>query len=168
MPKQVKLNSTGDLRQAVDDALPVVLGKLGCVQEFGMLDVKLALGYTMGVLAAATFLLDKKLGWNDSYWAQFGLTAVFGVVASVYYYRLYFVEDNTKYTGTREGQAVLVRGVVPDKYSPVYSVTVTVDGKQHTQDVLFTKWFTKSGYLHEEAVKEWFAEALATAARAKQ
>ncbi|ODQ77381.1 hypothetical protein BABINDRAFT_169249 [Babjeviella inositovora NRRL Y-12698] len=162
---KVNLSSTNELRNVVDDRLPEVMGHIGYEQDFSIVDRKLAVGYVTGIMAAAVFLLDKKLGFKASYNYVVLLLALYSVGMAYFYYFTSTVEKSIKYVGYDKKEAkdkVTISTEVKDKYEPVLTIEVNLNDKSVKQDVHFNKFFNETGYLEVVPVIDYFKLQLST------
>jgi signal peptidase complex subunit 2 len=143
------LSSVVDLRTTVDDNLAASMGALGYTQEFGLVDLKIALGYLSALIAAAVYFADKKYGFAATYWwtvagvvAYFALSAALWVVATRF--------RDVKYVGRADDGTRVTVATWTEKYTPVYRYRVSVGGRTQSGGFDFTKLFDGLGYYKEE------------------
>ena len=109
LQSQLILTSTPDCKNTTDDALQNYLNGLKFRQSHWYTDVKLGLGYTAVIIAAITFALDYKFG--------FEATKAFTTLAVVIYFLLngaftwwiWQVEKSMIYVGAWKGRKVSSR-----------------------------------------------------------
>ena len=96
------LTSNAELKNTTDDTLPNYLSSLKFRQSHFFSDVRLALGYSAVALTAATFLLDRKYGWDKT--KDFTLWAVIAyfVLNTALNAWGTFVEKGEIYVGSRD------------------------------------------------------------------
>ena len=158
-------SSTQDMRNAVDERLPLVLSTLGYQESFILVDTKLALGYLSVLAAGGAFLLEKKLKFEEGLPYLKLLLLAYFILTSLSWLYQKFVIKNTIYTGKKGKNVVTIGGEV-DKYTPEYKLTITVKSEGRdvgsTQDVVlpFTSVFDKYGNLHEGELAAWIKDQL--------
>ena len=92
--------SPTDLKNTTDDALANYLRGLQCKQDNSKLDVRLAIGYTSVVIAAATFAADYKLGWEATKtWTAVAVVA-YALLNGAFTYWMWAVEKGLVFEGT--------------------------------------------------------------------
>jgi signal peptidase complex subunit 2 len=91
-----------DLKNTTDDALPNYLNSLKFKQSHYLTDVRLGLGYTAIVIAAAVFYLDYKLGWDKTKDLTFWAVIVYFALNSALTLWIWGVEKGKIYTGSRD------------------------------------------------------------------
>ena len=88
-----------DLKNTTDDALPNYLTSLKFKQSHFLTDVRLALGYSAVVIAAATFYADYKFGWDKTkYWTFWAVLAYFTLNGALTVW-IWGVEKGKVFTG---------------------------------------------------------------------
>lgn len=97
-----------DCKNTTDDALQNYLNSLKFRQSHWYTDVKLAMGYTAVIIAAATFALDYKLGFEATkQWTTLAVVAYF-VLNAAFTYWIWQVEKGLVYIGAWKGRKVRV------------------------------------------------------------
>lgn len=118
------------------------------------------------VFAAGAFYLDKKTDFFESLNYLYILLAGYTVVLVVQFLHAKFVEKSIIYQGVtkeRKGsnqQQLEVSGTLVDKFTPVYKLTIKLNGKPLKTDLPFTKVFDEFGNLHESQLKVFLQDAL--------
>ena len=102
-----RLISQTDLKNTTDDALPNYLTSLKFKQSHLLTDVRLSLGYTAVVIAAITFGLDYKLGWDKTKDLTLWAVVLYFIVNGALTYWIWGVEKGKIFTGENE------HGLVP-------------------------------------------------------
>lgn len=98
--------SLSELKNTTDDALGNYLRGLQFKQDNSKLDVRLAVGYTSVLIAAATFVADYKLGWEATkHWTALAVVA-YAILNGVFTYWMWAVEKGLVFEGTRDGKKV--------------------------------------------------------------
>ncbi|THX74869.1 hypothetical protein D6D05_06764 [Aureobasidium pullulans] len=156
--------NVSDCKNTTDDALQNYLNGLKFRQSHWYTDVKLGLGYTAVAIAAITFALDYKYG--------FEATKAFTTLAVVIYFLLngaftwwiWQVEKNMIYVGAWKGRKITI-STRADKFDPTYKLTVTYHPSslntipQVTKEVSapFMQWFTADGFFVAAPFQQWLA-----------
>ncbi len=88
-----------DLKNTTDDAIPNYLTSLKFKQSHFLTDVRLSLGYAAVVIAAATFYLDYKFGWDKTKeWTLWAVVAYFILNGALTYW-IWGIEKGKVFTG---------------------------------------------------------------------
>lgn len=98
----LQANSQIDLKNTTDDALPNYLTSLKFKQSHIVTDVRLSLGYTAVVIAAITFGLDYKLGWDKTKDLTLWAVVVYFVLNGALTYWIWGVEKGKIFTGEND------------------------------------------------------------------
>lgn len=160
MSKPINVYAVPEVRKALDEALPEIFSRLGYTQTFKLIDTKLILGYSLVVFAAASFLLDKKLPWEQSKPYQQVLVALYMILSAVQLWFNKFVEKGTVYQGVKKNGTVSV-GAKYKKHSHEFHVSITNrKGRSLELDTTFTKFFNEQGYMQSDILFNWFKEQL--------
>lgn len=101
--------SLNDLKNTTDDALGNYLRGLNFKQDNSKLDVRLALGYTAVIIAAATFGADYKFGWEVTKTGTAWAVAAYTLLNGALTLWLWFVEKGLIFEGARDGKKVRAR-----------------------------------------------------------
>lgn len=104
-------NSSPDLKNTTDDALPNYLHSLKFKQIHTQTDVRLALGYSAVVIAGVLFYFDWKLGWEATKTYTAPAVIAYFLLNGAFSYWLWFVEKGVVYEG--EGKTGKVRSSSP-------------------------------------------------------
>ena len=102
-----------DLKNTTDDALPNYLNSLKFKQSHYLTDVRLALGYSAVLIAAATFAADYKLGWDATKAGTFWAVLVYFVLNGALTIWIWQVEKGVVYRGEKDGFQVWTRDASP-------------------------------------------------------
>ena len=102
-------NSSSDLKNTTDDALPNYLHSLKFKQIHTQTDVRLALGYSAVIIAGALFYFDWKFGWEASKPYTAPAVVAYFLLNGAFSYWLWFVEKCVVYEG--EGKTGKVRSL---------------------------------------------------------
>lgn len=95
-----------DLKNTTDDALPNYLTSLKFSQSHHLNDVRLSLGYSAVVIAAATFLADYKLGWDATKVGTFYAVLAYFVLNGALTLWIWGVERGVVFSGERDQSTV--------------------------------------------------------------
>ncbi|SCU97680.1 LAFA_0G12662g1_1 [Lachancea sp. 'fantastica'] len=165
MSKPINVYSTPDLRQTLDEALPAVFQRLGFTQSFGLIDTKLILGYSIAVVAGISFLLDKKLKFEESLMYQKILVASYAILSGAFWWFCKYVEKGIKYSGISKDRKVLVETKMA-KYDVNYQVVIRDNHNRSVESVLLANTvFNEAGYLQSDKLFAWFEQQLDSLAK---
>ncbi|SCV04825.1 LANO_0G12728g1_1 [Lachancea nothofagi CBS 11611] len=160
MSKPINVYSTPDLRQTLDEALPSAFERLGYAQSFKLIDTKLIIGYSIALVAGISFLLDKKLKFEESLLYQKILVALYALLSGMFWYFNKYVEKGVKYNGSSADKAISVVTKM-EKYSYDYQVTINDSkGRSTTSKLLANTVFNEAGYLQSDKLFKWLEERL--------
>lgn len=153
-----------DLRNTVDDNLPLTMEALGYEQSFTLIDIKLALGYLTVAIAGLLFYLDKKFSFKETYYVIAGCVVVYFILSSI----LYFFTStpkykNNKFVGYNESKQKIEVFTWTSKYDPIYNVKIVIDDNDASATVTefpFMKMFDAFGYYNQDAAVALFKQVL--------
>lgn len=91
-----------DLKNTTDDALPNYLTSLKFKQSHLLTDVRLTLGYSAVVIAAITFGLDYKLGWDKTKDLTLYAVVAYFILNGALTYWIWGVEKGKIFTGEND------------------------------------------------------------------
>lgn len=112
----LQLNSTNscsntvaiDLKNTTDDAIPNYLNSLKFKQTHFLSDVRLGLGYSAFLIAAACFAWDYKLGFENTKIYTAVAVATYAILNGILSFWMMFVEKGVVYQGiSPSGEKVL-------------------------------------------------------------
>ena len=89
-----------DLKNTSDDAIPNYLNSLKFSQSHFLTDVRLSLGYSAFLVAAACFLWDYKLGFDSTKYYTAAAVALYACLNTALTLWIWGVEKSTVYVGT--------------------------------------------------------------------
>lgn len=89
-----------DLKNTSDDTIPVYLNSLKFRQSHRLTDVRLALGYSALILAAACFGWDYKLGFDNTKYYTAAAVVIYGCLNSALTLWIWKKEKGVVYVGT--------------------------------------------------------------------
>lgn len=157
--------SISEVAQRLDDEVPSVFQRLGYKQSFKLIDSKLLIGYSIAIVAAISFLLDKQYGHVNVRGYQTVLFISYLALSSIFWYFKKYVEANIIYSGTKKNELVHFKSIFKEGY-PIYQVVITkkIDNieKDLKIDLNIEKMFNEFGYLQSETFYNWVKEQLET------
>lgn len=163
MSKPINVYSIPELRQTLDEALPGIFARLNYKQHFRLIDVKLAFGYSIAVVAAISFLLDKKFNYDDVLIYQKLLVGLYTILSAVFWYFTKHVEKGITYVGINKDGEKLVVKTHFEKREPVYLIDLIKGGETKLSSGLpVNKVFNEAGYLQSDLLFQWLSEQLKT------
>lgn len=163
MVKPINVYSVPELRQALDEALAPTLQRLDYEEVHTLTDLKLALGYSMGIIATGSFLMDKKLSWDESLFYQKILLVVYCIISVIFWYFTKFMVKGVTYMGKNKktNTTLKLKTSFKSNTEPIYNVTFeTSDNKKSTVQLDVTKVFSEQGYLQSNLFLDWLKEQL--------
>ncbi|KAK4189712.1 microsomal signal peptidase 25 kDa subunit-domain-containing protein [Podospora australis] len=150
--EKITVYNLADLKNTSDDAIPNYLNSLKFTQSHRLTDVRLSLGYSAFVVAAACFLWDYKLGFESTKYFTAGAVAFYTLLNGFLTFWILYVEKGTVYEGTSpSGQEKIKISTKTKKNVPTYFVTVevqNVNSKGKTTLKIerpFNEWFDAAG-----------------------
>lgn len=172
-----------DCKNTTDDALQNYLNGLKFRQSHWYTDVKLALGYTAVIIAAITFSLDYKYGFEATKQFTTWAVVVYFLLNGAFTYWIWQVENGLIYVGAWKGRKVSccypALCVVPpansleqitistrtDKFDPTYKLSVTyhpsslntIPPVSKEISAPFMQWFTADGFFVAAPFQQWLA-----------
>ncbi|KAF2237997.1 hypothetical protein EV356DRAFT_332594 [Viridothelium virens] len=165
MANKITLHSLPDLKNTTDDALPNYLTSLKFKQSHFYADVRLALGYTAVVIAAATFYFDWTLGWDKTkYWTAWAVVFYFGLNGAFTYW-MWYVEKGLIFTGEKDGIQLTISSRT-EQHVPTYYLTVrskkssSGTWKESKIKAPFTRWFSADGFFVPKPFQQWLASEI--------
>ncbi|KAL6694564.1 microsomal signal peptidase 25 kDa subunit domain-containing protein [Trichoderma pleuroticola] len=162
--EKISLYNLADLKNTTDDAIPNYLNSLKIKQTHFLSDVRLGLGYSAFLIAAACFAWDYKLGFEDTKFYTAIAVAVYTILNGLLTFWMMFVEKGVIYQGiTPSGEKITVASATK-KLDPTYRLSITVTDKSAKSRIIevakpFASFFDESGYF----VAAPFQQILATA-----
>ncbi|MCJ1345418.1 hypothetical protein MMC31_003625, partial [Peltigera leucophlebia] len=125
-------------------------------------DVRLALGYSAVIIAAATFALDYKLGWDKTKELTLWAVVVYFVLNSALTYWIWAVEKGKIFTGVKAGALISISSQV-QKNIPLYNLTIRTSPSSFSSwqtikiSAPFTRWFDEEGFFVALPFQQWLA-----------
>ncbi|KAI8662534.1 hypothetical protein LRP88_06744 [Fusarium phalaenopsidis] len=161
--EKISVYNLADLKNTSDDAIPNYLNSLKFRQSHTLTDVRLALGYSAFGIAAACFLWDYKLGFENTKHFTAAAVAVYTLVNTALTLWITFREKGVIYEGTSPSGEKISISSSTKKNVPIYNLVITVTDNNSKSSVLklskpFTGWFDETG----QFVAIPFQELLAT------
>lgn len=161
MSKAINVYSIPELQQTLDEALPVTFARLQYKQSFKLIDAKLAVGYSISVVAAVSFLVDKKFKFDEVLGWQKLLVAAYAVLSLLFWYFTKYVEKGVTYEGSKLGGDKVAVKTRFEKNEPVYLVEFVKEGGNEIKTGLpVEKVFNEAGYLQTDLLFGWLKEQL--------
>ncbi|KKY29640.1 putative microsomal signal peptidase 25 kda subunit [Diaporthe ampelina] len=139
--EKITLYNLADLKNTSDDALPNYLNSLGLKQSHTLTDVRLALGYSAFLVAAACFLWDYKLGFESTKYYTAGAVAIYSLLNTALTLWIWLKEKGIVY---------VTIATHTKKNVPIYNLTVTITPRTGSPTTInlsrsFTEWFDAAG-----------------------
>ncbi|KAK4560785.1 signal peptidase complex subunit spc2 [Recurvomyces mirabilis] len=163
---KISPHNLNELKNTTDDALGNYLRSLKFSQSNSKLDVRLAIGYTSVIIAAATFAADYKLGWEATKtWTAVAVVA-YAILNGAFTYWMWAVEKGLIFEGTNVQGGKLSISSKTNKHDPTYYLTIssTSPGSSspstwHIKNP-FTTWFTADGFFVAKPFQQWLASSI--------
>ncbi|KAI4139118.1 MAG: hypothetical protein LQ340_008022, partial [Diploschistes diacapsis] len=155
------------LKNTTDDALPNFLNSLRFGQSHVFTDVRLILGYSAVAIAAATFYIDYKYGWEDTKVLTCWAVLAYFILNSALTLWIWGIEKRTIYRGSKDDVVISLASTV-NKHSPIYMLKVQHIKKTADHGTLwvkeieapFTKWFTADGQFVPKPFQRWLLDEI--------
>ncbi|GMM53761.1 signal peptidase complex subunit [Maudiozyma humilis] len=170
MSKPVNVYSISQVSQVLNESLPGVLARLGYTETFELVDQKLLIGYSIALVAAVSFFIDKRFVHDDIVHYQQVLVGAYFVLSVIFWYFKKYVEKSVVYSGkTKNGNATIKISTAYEEGKPQYSVMFTDKDKKRVESKLeINTVFSAEGYLQTDLFLEWVKQQLATLDNKKQ
>lgn len=148
--EKITLYNLADLKNTSDDALPNYLNSLGLKQSHTLTDVRLALGYSAFLVAAACFLWDYKLGFESTKYYTAGAVAIYSLLNTALTLWIWLKEKGIVYVGTAPKGETIMIATHTKKNVPIYNLAITITPKTGVATTInlsrsFTEWFDAAG-----------------------
>ncbi|MCJ1408873.1 hypothetical protein MMC19_002950 [Ptychographa xylographoides] len=166
MTSPIAVYSLPDLKNTTDDALPNYLTSLKFQQSHFLTDIRLTLGYSAVIIAAATFIFDYKLGWDETKGITFYAVIAYFLLNGALTLWIWFAEKGKIFQGTSAKGTLLTIASSVTKHTPIYKLTVRYSDPEtsepfdwQTQEISapFTEWFTAEGMFVAKPFQQWLA-----------
>ncbi|KAI1739528.1 microsomal signal peptidase 25 kDa subunit-domain-containing protein [Xylaria scruposa] len=149
--ERISVHNLADLKNTSDDAIPNYLNSLKFKQDHTLVDTRLALGYGAFAIAAACFLWDYKLGFENTKWYTAAAVALYTIINGALTVWISFVEKGTVYQGTASDGTKVSVSTSTKKNEPTYFVVVEITPKGGAAHKIefsrsFTEWFDVQGH----------------------
>lgn len=168
MSKPINIYSTPDLRQTLDEALPTMFSRLGYTQSFRLIDMKLAIGYSIAVVAGVSFILDKKMKFDEALTYQKLLVIAYMILSTVFWYFTKHIEKGVTFSGS-SGKDNITVVTKMKKYSSLYEVAIKdKSGKTVNVELPVNKVFNAHGFLQHDLLFEWYKQQMKLLAEKKE
>ncbi|PKS07910.1 hypothetical protein jhhlp_006519 [Lomentospora prolificans] len=150
--ERISVYNLADLKNTTDDAIPNYLNSLKIKQVHTLADVRLALGYSAFLIAAACFAWDYKFGFESTKYLTGGAVALYTILNSAMTLWIWYVEKGVVYEGVAPSGEKIRIASSTKPYDPTYNLTITLtpkspSAKPQTLSVShpFSKWFDEQG-----------------------
>ncbi|KAI1329816.1 microsomal signal peptidase 25 kDa subunit-domain-containing protein [Xylariaceae sp. FL0255] len=150
--EKITVHNLADLKNTSDDAIPNYLNSLNFEQDHSLVDTRLALGYGAFAIAAACFLWDHKLGFEDTKWFTAAAVALYSAINGALTLWISFVEKGIVYQGTAPDGSKISIATSTKKNIPTYNLTIKTSSSSSnskTSEITlshsFTNWFDSQG-----------------------
>ncbi|AMD19892.1 HCL259Wp [Eremothecium sinecaudum] len=158
MNKQVNVYAIPDLHTAIDEALPSVFSRLGYNDNYRLIDMKLAIGYSIAAVAGISFILDRKFKWEEVLIYQKFLVGLYAILSAIFWVFMNFVERGVVYQGDNNEESIIIKTEFK-KNEPICEVTfIDGNGKEMVSNLAAVNVFNEYGYLQFNALFSWFEE----------
>ncbi|KAH7326356.1 microsomal signal peptidase 25 kDa subunit-domain-containing protein [Stachybotrys elegans] len=162
--EKISLYNLADLKNTSDDAIPNYLNSIKFKQSHFLTDVRLGLGYTAFLIAAACFGWDYQFGFDNTKLYTAAAVAVYTLINGALSLWVMYVENGIIYSGTAPSGETITISSSHKKFDPVYRLTIKITPPKGEAQVFeiaepFSSWFDETGML----VAVPFQEILATA-----
>ncbi|TGJ87441.1 hypothetical protein E0Z10_g1313 [Xylaria hypoxylon] len=149
--EKITVHNLADLKNTSDDAIPNYLNSLKFKQDHSLIDTRLALGYSAFAIAAACFLWDYKLGFEDTKWYTAAAVGLYSVINGALTLWITYVEKGAVYQGKAADGTKISVSTSTEKNEPTYHVVVDVTPKNGPSSKVefarsFTEWFDMQGH----------------------
>ena len=158
MSKPINVYSIPELRQTLDEALAPTFKRLDVEEIHGLTDCKLAIGYSIALVAAGSFLIDKKLDHNDTLLYQKILFGAYLVLSLMFWYVTKYVQKNTVFEGKTKSNDIITVKTKLENNVPIYKMTLSVNDTEVKTELPVNEVFNKAGYLQSNLFYEWLGE----------
>ncbi|MCJ1334104.1 hypothetical protein MMC10_010811 [Thelotrema lepadinum] len=165
---KISVYSQPDLKNTTDDALPNYLNSLKFQQSHVLTDIRLGLGYAAVVIAAATFYLDYKFGWEKTKDYTLWAVVVYFALNSALTLWIWAVEKGKIYSGS-SGDVLITIASSVTKHYPSYKLKIrqtkpskgdSLDWDEMDIEAPFTKWFTSDGQFVAKPFQQWLSSEI--------
>ncbi|KAI1821929.1 microsomal signal peptidase 25 kDa subunit-domain-containing protein [Xylaria intraflava] len=149
--ERITVHNLADLKNTSDDAIPNYLNSLKFKQVHSLVDTRLALGYTAFAIAAACFLWDYKLGFENTKLYTAVAVALYSIVNGALTLWISFVEKGVVYQGIALDGTKISVSTSTKKNVPTYHLVVDITSENGTSSKIefarsFTEWFDAQGH----------------------
>ncbi|EON97763.1 putative signal peptidase complex protein [Phaeoacremonium minimum UCRPA7] len=151
--EKIAVYNLADLKNTSDDAIPNYLNSLKFKQSHGLTDVRLALGYSAFLVAAACFLWDYKFGFESTKYYTAAAVVLYSILNGALTLWIWGKEKGTVYVGTAPSGERISIATTTKKNVPIYNLAITItpkstSAKPQTLNIArsFTEWFDAAGH----------------------
>ncbi|KAK7204606.1 signal peptidase complex subunit 2 [Myxozyma melibiosi] len=158
---KVNIYAVPDLKNATDDEISRIMTSQGYTQKFTLIDIRLALGFSSVIVAAAASYYDFKVGFEAAKkYTAIGVTVYF-VLNALLTLWIWKGEKGTVYEGVKDDVKISLQSSAT-KHVAVYKVEVKNGrtGKKVEGWKPFTEFFDSEGYLVPEPLERWLETVL--------
>lgn len=168
MSKPVNVYSISEVSQTINESLPDVMKRLGYEETFELVDQKLLIGYSTAIVAAISFIIDKKFVHDNIVKYQQILVGTYFVLSVIFWFFKKYVEKSIVYSG-KNGTEIIKLKTEFEENKPIYNMTL-IDNKKKTltSSLEINKVFNSEGYLQTDLLLEWVKQQLTTLSNKKK
>ncbi|CAG9944942.1 unnamed protein product [Clonostachys rosea f. rosea IK726] len=172
MADKITLYNLPDLKNAADDAIANYLNSIKFKQSHSMIDVRLALGYSSFLLAAACALWDYQFGWEATKLYTAVAVAIYTVLSGALTLWTWKVEQGTIYQGKAPSGDDLFIASETKKMEPVYRLKIAIQDKSTGKikafkiSKPFSEFFDETGLFVPKPFQEFLATNISVVGKA--
>lgn len=165
MSSPINVYSISEARERIEESLPSIFKQLGYTESHMLGDIRLGLGYAAALMAAGSFMLDRKFGHDPVREWHMLLVIGYFLLSGVLYCYSRFVERGTVYVGVdKNSSRIQIRATV-ENFRPLYNINFehkTAQGvaKQWSANLEINQVFTEQGHLQFNLLKSWMESQL--------
>ncbi|KAF6839870.1 signal peptidase complex [Colletotrichum plurivorum] len=161
--ERITVHNLADLKNTSDDALPNYLNSLKFTQSHTLTDVRLALGWSAFLIAAACFGWDYQFGFQSTKYYTAAAVVLYSILNGALTLWIWLKEAGTVYEGTSPSGDKISIATSTKKNVPTYNMKITITSKNGATKKIelskpFAEWFDSQGHF----VATPFQEILAT------
>ncbi|ROT35593.1 microsomal signal peptidase 25 kDa subunit [Sodiomyces alkalinus F11] len=160
--ERITVYNQADLKHTSDDAIANYLNSLRFTQSHTLTDVRLGLGYSAFLIAAACFAWDYKFGFFATKPYTAAAVVLYTLLQGALTLWVWLVEKGVVYEGiSPDGEKISIT-TSTTKNVPVYNLTITITPKSGPPVTLnisrpFNQWFDSQGHFVAVPFQEMFA-----------
>ncbi|CCE61853.1 hypothetical protein TPHA_0B01800 [Tetrapisispora phaffii CBS 4417] len=168
----INVYSIPELRQTLDADISSELNRLNFKEVFTYVDMKLVIGYSIGMVAGTSFIIDKNFDYKETINYQKLLVLFYVILSGAFWWLTNIFQKNVIYTGenVKEECKVVIRSHFENN-NPIYILVIektnTKTGKVETinANLPVNKVFNEAGYLQKSLYFEWLKDQLEMSAK---